>query len=107
MNCSNEVTHQALNLLSDEAKRCNFTQSCKNTRFTTKFTTGPSQSWYKNRTYIAVAFDIPEVVYHNTYVSYDLLNLIGEVGGLLGLTMGASALTLIESLLKRIQNSLS
>ena len=103
MNCSNEVTHQALNLL-DETKRCNFTETCKNTRFTTKFTTIPT---LYNKTSIVITFDIPEVEHHNTYISYDLLMLIGEVGGLLGLTIGASALTLSESLLKRVQHSLS
>ena len=35
-----------------------------------------------------VTFDNPEVEYHNTYISYDLLSLIGEVGGILGLTLG-------------------
>ena len=49
-----------------------------------------------------VAYENPEVEYHNTYISYDLLSLIGEVGGILGLTLGASALTLLESLIQRI-----
>ena len=52
-------------------------------------------------------FDNPEVVYYNTYISYDFLNLIGEVGGLLGLTMGVSILSLIKSLLSYAQHSLS
>ena len=34
------------------------------------------------------------MVCHNTYISYYLLSFIGEVGGVLGLLLGASALTL-------------
>ena len=45
------------------------------------------------------AYKYPEVVHHNTYISYDLLTLIGEVGGLLGLTLGASGLSIIKSLI--------
>ena len=47
------------------------------------------------------AYKYPEVVHHNTYISYDLLTLIGEVGGLLGLTLGASGLSIIMSLLEK------
>ena len=47
---------------------------------------------------ISVAFINPEVEYHHTYVSYDLISLVGEVGGIIGITLGASALTLFESL---------
>ena len=47
------------------------------------------------------AYKYPEVVHHNTYISYDLLTLIGEVGGLLGLTLGASGLSIIMTLLEK------
>ena len=105
INCSNEVTHQALNLILDKTSYCNFTITCQNTRFTIKHSIYPT--WIKDKSFIAVMFDNPEVVYYNTYISYDLLNLIGEVGGLLGLTMGVSILSLIKSLLSYAQHSLS
>ena len=47
------------------------------------------------------AYKYPEIVHFNTYISYDLLTLIGEVGGLLGLTLGASGLSIIMSLLEK------
>ena len=47
------------------------------------------------------AYKYPEVVHHNTYISYDLLTLIGEVGGLLGLTLGASGLSIIMSVIEK------
>ena len=105
MNCSNGVTYQALNLIAYKTSQCNFTQTCQNTRFTAKYVTRPT--WIGNKSFITVLFDNPEVMHYNTYISYDFLSLIGEVGGLLGLTMGASALSLFESLLKRIENPLS
>ena len=61
-------------------------------------------SWIENKSFIIVMFENPEVLHYNTYISYDFLNLFGEVGGLLGLTMGASALSLIDSFLIRMQS---
>ena len=61
----------------------------------------------KHTNMIQLRFSNPEVANYNTYISYDLLNMIGEVGGLVGLTMGASILSLIESLLNYAQQSLS
>ena len=51
---------------------------------------------------ISILFDTPEVEKHRTFISYDFLSLIGEVGGILGLTLGASALSLTESLLQHM-----
>ena len=53
------------------------------------------------------AYKYPEVVHHHTYISYDLLTLIGEVGGLLGLTLGASGLSIIMSLLEKCLSKIS
>ena len=50
---------------------------------------------------VVVAYSNPEVLTYNTYISYDLLSFIGEVGGILGLTLGVSALTFLESILHR------
>ena len=58
-------------------------------------------TWVKNKTVVYFAYKYPEVVHHNTYISYDLLTLIGEVGGLLGLTLGASGLSIIKSLIEK------
>ena len=49
---------------------------------------------------VYVAFENPEVEYRRSYISYDFVSMVGEIGGLLGLTIGASILTLFESLLK-------
>ena len=59
------------------------------------------KTWVENKTVLYFAYKYPEIVHHNTYISYDLLTLIGEVGGLLGLTLGASGLSIIMSLLEK------
>ena len=56
----------------------------------------------RNRTVIEVSFQDMEVENHKTYLSYDFQSLIGEVGGTLGLTLGASAFSLIKSFSKLI-----
>ena len=61
------------------------------------------QTWRENQTVVCVTFETPQVEYQHTYINYDLLNLIGEVGGILGLTLGLSALTFFESLLNSLQ----
>ena len=64
-------------------------------------------TWVKNKTVVYFAYKYPEIVHHNTYISYDLLTLIGEVGGLLGLTLGASGLSIIMSLLEKCLTRIS
>ena len=59
------------------------------------------KTWVENKTVLFFAYKYPEIVHHNTYISYDLLTLIGEVGGLLGLTLGASGLSIIMALLEK------
>ena len=59
------------------------------------------KSW-QNRSVVWISFANPEVIYYNSYISYDLFSLIGEIGGTLGLTLGASAMTLLESLFQRV-----
>ena len=59
------------------------------------------KTWVENKTVLYFAYKYPEIVHFNTYISYDLLTLIGEVGGLLGLTLGASGLSIIMSLMEK------
>ena len=105
-NCSNKITLQALEWIThkkvnlNNKGNCTLMQTCENTRFTSKHET--QETYVENKTVVWIAFENPEVEYHNTYVSYGLISLIGEVGGILGLTLGASASTMLESLLQRI-----
>ena len=70
------------------------------TRFTKNYEI--TKSFNKDMSVVTVGYSNPEVLNYNTYISYDLLNLIGVVGGILGLTLGVSALTLLDSFLQKI-----
>ena len=94
--CSVEATKKALELIFGKSSNCTQEKTFEMTRYSTIYKI--SSSWIENKTIIAVLFDTPEVEYHQTQVRYDLLSLIGEVGGILGLTLGASAMSLSESL---------
>lgn len=98
-NCSDEAIKEVFDLILSKQSKCSRTQTCQMTRFSSTYNT--SKSWVENKTIVYIANKYPEVVYHNTYVSYDLLSLIGKVGGILGLMLGASGLSLIESLFQQ------
>ena len=97
-NCDHDVTLEALDFITSKESNCSTSQTCDNVRFTTKIYT--QETWKENKELIYVVLEYPDVVYHHSYVSYDLISLIGEVGGILGITLGASALTLFEFLFK-------
>ena len=102
--CSDEVTREAFNLIWNKESNCTMAQACETTRFTTTYRikTNPEGHRLYNKSAALVQYFNPEVLIYNTYISYDLLSLIGEVGGILGLTLGASALTLLETILHKI-----
>ena len=97
-NCSYQVMLEALDfILKKESTNCFMAQTCENTRFPSKESI--EGTWVENRTLVYVVFENPEVEYRHSYISYDFLSMVGEIGGLLGLTLGASVLTLFESFL--------
>ena len=98
-NCSYQVTLEALDLISKKESNCAMSKTCENTRFTSKYVV--EKTWLENKTLVYVTFDNPEVELYQSYISYDLNSLLGEIGGILGITLGASVLTFFESLLQR------
>ena len=99
-NCSYDLTLEALHFYLNRKDNCSTTQTCESVRFTSSYKT--EKTWLENKTVVYVVFENPEVEYHHSHISYDLVNLIGELGGVLGLTLGASAFTLFESLFKHV-----
>ena len=102
LNCSNDAIKEGLNFISKKKSRCKQVQTCEMTRFTSTYKVTENMLAEGNESVIWLAFANPEVLYQNTYISYDLISLVGEVGGILGLTLGASTLTLLESLLQHL-----
>ena len=57
----------------------------------------------KNETTIRFILQDPEVVHFHTEPNYDLQSLISEIGGVLGITLGASAFSLSIYLCRVLQ----
>ena len=93
--CNQMELKQILSRYDGIYSDCNITLSCYNETFT--ITTREHKKFDKF-TLIDFVYNTPEVQRHNTYVAYDLLSLIGEVGGVLGITLGFSGLSMSENL---------
>ena len=98
--CSDEVAKKAIYLISSKTTNCSKSPTCEMTRFT--FAIHKASSYVENTNVVWIGFSNPEVANYHTYISYDLPSLIGEIGGILGITLGVSALTFFESLSNRI-----
>ena len=98
--CNNSIIEKAVDLLMSKRSKCPRSQACHKREYTTKHEFEPI--YIENKTVVLVRFDTPQVEYQNTYISYGLISLIGEVGGILGLTLGVSGLTMFDSLLKYV-----
>ena len=98
--CSDEVAKRAINLITSKTSNCTRAPTCEMTRFA--FMVKELDSWMENTNMVQIKFSNPEVAKYHTYISYGLPSFIGEVGGILGLTLGISALTFFESFLHRI-----
>jgi hypothetical protein len=101
LNCSHDVTMEALAFIMEKESKCEQSITCEMTRYTSIYEVG--ETWQENKSLIWVAFKNPEVEFHNTYVNYNLISLVGEVGGILGLTLGASTLTLLELIFQHLR----
>ena len=99
--CGYQVTLEALDFISKKESNCAISRTCENTRFTSNYKV--EETWFEDKTMIYVTFENPEVEYHQSYISYDFISLVGEIGGILGITLGASVLTLFESVFMRFR----
>ena len=98
--CEGNASKNAIDLLSNKKSECTRLQICEKRRYTTSYKV--VRIFEENQSQVFVAFENPEVEIHNTYVSYDLLSFIGEVGGILGLTLGASLTTFFDSIFQKL-----
>ena len=91
-NCNESVVMKSLKLYEKIGRDCNVSLSCFSETYTT---TTERKSSGRNYTLLYL-YMYPQVQLYNTFVSYDLLNLISEIGGLLGLTLGLSVVSCFE-----------
>ena len=73
---------------------CQFQDTCHSIRFDYNLQVYNDQD-YDGMT-VMLSYRSPEVIHYQTYISYTWQNFIGEVGGILGLTLGISGLSLID-----------
>jgi hypothetical protein len=97
--CGYQVTLEALDFIAKKESNCAISRTCENTRFTSNYKV--VETWFEDKNMIYVTFENPEVENHQSYISYDFISLVGEIGGILGITLGASVLTLFESVFMR------
>ena len=80
----------------DNRKTCKVGQVCDSVKFS--YTTAQYDiSEWKNASQLLIVLQDAEVQHHISYINYDLQSLISEIGGILGLTLGASVLSMAES----------
>ena len=105
-NCSYDVTPEVLQFYVNQSldlnkgSNCSMAQTCKNVRFISNYKV--DETWIENKTLVFVVFESPEVEYYNSYVSYNWMSLLADIGGMLGLTLGASVFTSFEFLFHQI-----
>ena len=94
--CSLEQVQQALNQMNEKKsyENCPEWDKCQKVRYQI----ASKQTLLVNGTYLWIAYEDTETEHHLNYVSYDVFNLVGEIGGYLGLTLGLSGASIISAL---------
>ena len=99
--CNESITQEIMNSYMKD-QPCESYPPCVTTRYTYNVQDYGNGS-AGDKTAIKVLFQNLEVESQFTYVNYDIQSLIGEIGGTLGLTLGASVFTLTELISKSIK----
>ena len=96
--CNESSMIESLKLYLDIEPECNISMSCLTETYTL---TSKKHLNYSDETLVDF-FLFPEVQYFNTYVSYDMLSFVSEIGGILGLTLGISGIACFDLVLEII-----
>ena len=99
--CNESITKSILEVYMKD-QPCELYPPCFTTRYTYNVQDYGNGS-AGDKTVIKVLFQNLEVESQLTYVNYNIQSLIGEIGGILGLTLGASVFTLTEFISKSIK----
>ena len=94
--CSQEVVKEVIGNLR-KSNVCRRESVCNTTKFTASWQEfdlfEPS---LKER--LIMGYETFDVQHHDTTINYGLQSLVSEIGGLLGLTLGASILSMFDSI---------
>ncbi len=99
-NCSLRETTEAFKILLNQSRprsECQALPKCGRVKYVPssiqKYLKTKNETW--NDAWIQIKYQELEVENHLIYISYDFGNLLGEVGGILGLTLGLSGASML------------
>ena len=102
--CSQDVVKEVISKLR-KSKQCG--AACKTTKFL--FSLQEFDVPERNVSIVKIVYGDQEVEHHDTYVYYGLQSLSSEIGGVLGLTLGGSILSMmicVEKIIKEFSTSI-
>ena len=96
LECNQTVVRNAIDLFVDtKDTNCLSQPVCHKTKFSLSLREFERKD--DNFSTFTIAFQDSEIEHHVTRISYDIFSLIGEIGGVLGLTLGLSVFSIIGS----------
>ena len=98
--CDQKVIKKALHLFlhRNESSSCTQVPVCRKTKLKISIQVMKLDSDVST---FVVHYRDPEIEHHFTSISYDVLSLVGEIGGVLGLTLGLSIFSLLQVLIDK------
>ena len=99
--CDQKVIKKALHLFlhRNENSSCSQVPVCRKTKLKISIQAMKLDSDVST---FVVHYKDPEIEHQYTSISYDVLSLIGEIGGVLGLTLGLSIFSLLQVLIDKL-----
>jgi len=89
--CSHEVVKEVVGKLR-KSEFCNPEAACKTTKYLASLQEFDTT---KKVSKVQIMYEDQEVEHYTTFINYGSLSLISEIGGILGLTLGISALSMM------------
>lgn len=107
-NCEEkQVLAKAMDIFMNVSKDCQQIRACKETKYTVTSRTSVYNSYTKPFYLLDVQYSDLEVEHDISTINYDVQSLICEIGGLIGMTLGFSALSVGNLMINFFSNSLS
>lgn len=95
--CPKALMLRALEIYNDTYEECKHSRPCEKHKFKS------TEEWEEGAlNWLVVSYSDLEVEHHISTINYDLQSLIGEVGGVLGMFLGLSILSMCQDIIKYI-----
>ena len=95
--CTDDKLKSIMEFWESEKTSCKLDQMCYTEKYS--FLTARFDISYRsNKSEVLIMLQNANIKHRDTYVNYNFQSLVSEIGGILGMTLGASALSLIKVL---------